>query len=462
MNESQTCSPLLPKAGVSSLLKPDLSADYATIISGEGPYLFDSNGRRYLDGSSGAMVANLGHGRRDVAAVMADQAATIAFTFRNQFSNEPAERLANKLCGLAPDGITRAFFVNSGSEASEYAIRLALHYWKERKQPGKTKVLGRSTSYHGMTMGALSISGHAGRRPDYGPLLHRFANVPPAYCYRCPFDLQPERCALECAEAWESEIIAQDPGTVAAVIAEPIVGAAGGVLPAPPGYFRKLREICDRHDILLIADEVITGAGRTGAWFASEQEGIVPDLILLAKGLSAGYTPMAAILLRDRVVDAFIQGSGVVPFGHTFSANPLSAAVCLFVLDYIERNDLLRNARERGAELQQGLQALSQRHRSMVDVRGRGLLWGFELVADRASRKPFDAKFNAAARLVAICRQRGLVIYPAGIAPYNNSFIVSPPLTVSSDHVEELLQILADSLDEFDATIPTEPSTISH
>ena len=437
----------------SYLLKPNLSTNYPIVDRGEGPYLFDTDGRRYFDGSSGAMTANLGHGLREIADKMADQAATIAFTFRNQFSNVAAEKLARKLCELAPGDLDQAFFVNSGSEASEYAIRMSLHYWKERGLPGKTKILGRVISYHGMTMGALSISGHAGRRPDYGPLLHDFASVPPAYCYRCPFGLEPDSCATECADAWETAIAAHGSDTVAAVIAEPIVGAAGGVLPPPPGYFRRLREICDRHDILLIADEVITGIGRTGAWFASEQEGIVPDIVLLAKGLSAGYTPMAAVLVRQKIVDAIARGSGSVPFGHTFSANPLSSSVCLSVVDYIERHDLLRNARERGAELHDALTALSQRHPCMVDVRGRGLLWGFELVRDRASRSPFDAKLNASGKFVSMCFDHGLVVYPAGISPLNNSIIVAPPLVVTADHIAELSAKLGAALLDFEADV---------
>jgi adenosylmethionine-8-amino-7-oxononanoate aminotransferase len=437
----------------SYLLKPNLSTNYPVVDRGEGPYLFDTAGRRYFDGSSGAMTANLGHGLKEIADEMAAQAVTVAFTFRNQFSNVPAEKLARKLCQLAPGDLDRAFFVNSGSEASEYAIRMSIHYWKERGQPNKTKILGRVTSYHGMTMGALSISGHGGRRPDYGPLLHDFASVPPAYCYRCPFGLEPDGCETECADAWEKTIAAHGAETVAAVIAEPIVGAAGGVLVPPPGYFRRLREICDRHDILLIADEVITGIGRTGTWFASEQESIVPDLVLLAKGMSAGYTPMAAVLVRRKIVDAIARGSGSVPFGHTFSANPLSASVCVSVIDYIERNDVLQNVRARGAELRDGLAALSQRHACMVDVRGRGLLWGFELVRDRASRRPFDTGLNAAAKLVAICLDHGLVVYPAGIAPLNNAIIVAPPLVVTAEQVAELLAKLGSALRDFEAGI---------
>ncbi|WP_210419051.1 aspartate aminotransferase family protein [Bradyrhizobium sp. NAS80.1] len=442
-----------PRAESSYLLKPNLSTNYPVVDRGEGPYLFDTAGRRYFDGSSGAMTANLGHGLKEIADQMATQAATVAFTFRNQFSNVAAEELARKLCQLAPGDLDRAFFVNSGSEASEYAIRMSIHYWKERGKPNKTRILGRLTSYHGMTMGALSISGHAGRRPDYGPLLHDFASVPPAYCYRCPFGLDPDGCATECADAWETAIAAHGADSVAAVIAEPIVGAAGGVLVPPPDYFRRLRKICDRHDILLIADEVITGIGRTGAWFASAHEGIVPDLLLLAKGMSAGYTPMAAVLVRQRIVDAIARGSGSVPFGHTFSANPLSASICASVIDYIERNDVLDNVNARGAELRDGLAALSQRHACMVDVRGRGLLWGFELVRDRASRRPFDAGLNAAGKLVAACLDHGLVVYPAGIAPLNNAIIVAPPLIVSAEQVTELLAKLGSALRDFEAGI---------
>lgn len=439
--------------GTSCLLKPSLSAHYPVIVRGEGPYLFDTDGRSYFDGSSGAMTANLGHGLREIADGMAQQAATVAFTFRNQFSNVAAEKLAAKLSALAPGDLDKVFFVNSGSEASEYAIRLSIHYWKERGAPTKTKILGRITSYHGMTMGALSISGHAGRRPDYGPLLHDFAPVPPAYCYRCPFGLEPDSCALECADAWETAIRAHGADTVAAVIAEPIVGAAGGVLPPPPNYFRRLRDICDRHNILLIADEVITGIGRAGTWFTSTEEGIVPDIILLAKGLSAGCTPMAAIMVRQKLIDTFANGSGLVPFGHTFSANPLSASVCLSVIDYIERHDVLRNVGERGNELRDGLVSLSQRHPCMVDVRGRGLLWGFELVKDRASRSPFDAKSNSAAKFVSICLKLGLVVYPAGISPLNNSIIVAPPLIVTADHVTELVTKLGRAMSEFEAGV---------
>jgi len=290
------------------------------------------------------------------------------------------------------------------------------------------------------------MSGHATRRKDYGTLLHPFPSVPPAYCYRCPWGQKPESCALECVTAWERAILDADVETVAAVIVEPIVGAAGGVLMPPKGYFARLRAICDKFGVLLIVDEVITGLGRTGSWFACADEGLVPDLVLIGKGTSAGYTPMAAVILREHVVEAMRTGSGTAPIGHTLSANPLSAAVCLAVLHYMEKHELLRNSRERGVELRAGLETLALRYKHLADVRGRGLLLGFEFVSDKASRAAPPARLNAAGRFVDICLGEGLVVYPAGIAPFNNAIIVCPPLGISALEVQELLRRLDRSL----------------
>ncbi len=438
----------------SALLKQSLAKTYPVAAYGKGVFVYDAEGRDYLDGSSGAMTANIGHGVEEIAEAMRDQAARLAFTFRTQFSNAPAEALAARLAALAPGDLDWVFFVNSGSEASEYALRVALQYWRERGRPGKTKVLGREISYHGMTMGAVSMSGHGSRRADYGSLLHAFPVAPPAYAYRYGGEAGDDY-GEAAARAFEAAILAEDVDTVAAVIAEPIVGAAGGVLVPPPGYFTRLREICDRVGVLLIMDEVITGLGRTGAWFASAQEGIVPDMILTGKGVSAGYTPMAAVLLREAVVEVMREGSGVAPFGHTFSGNPLSAATCLAVVDYIERHDLISNARGRGEELRRGLEALSQRYSSMVDVRGRGLMWGFEFVLDRASRAPPPAELNATAAFVQDCVDQGLIVYPAGVAPLNNAALIAPPLVITAAEVEELLRRLDRALAVMDARVAT-------
>lgn len=438
----------------SALLKQSVEHNYPIVSHGQGVFLYDTEGRKYLDASSGAMTASIGHGVVEVADAMRDQAIRVAFTYRTQFTNEPAEELARRLTQMAPGDLNSAFFVNSGSEATEYAIRAATKHWSEKGRPTKVKVLGRHISYHGMTMGALSMSGHAARRPDYGSLLHPFPVAPPAYAYRYarPGESEAEYATRAVAEV-ESAILAEDPSTVAAFIAEPIVGAAGGVLVPPTGYFTGLRALCDRLDILLIADEVITGVGRTGDWFASSTEGVVPDLLVLGKGLSGGYFPVAAVLLRDHMVDVLRAGSGVSPFGHTFSGNPLGAATCLAVLDIFEREEVLENVRKRGAQLEIGLHELAQRHRHMVDVRGRGLLWGFEFVTDRQGKAAPAAGRDTANVFVRECHSRGLIIYPGGIAPLNNAAIICPPLVITEAETTFLLHKLDGALEAMDEHI---------
>lgn len=430
-----------------ALLKQDLRMRYPTVSHGRGVFLYDTDGREYLDGSSGAMTASIGHGVAEVAEVMREQAARVAFTYRTQFTNEPAEQLARRLARVAPGDLNTAFFVSSGSEATEFAIRAATGHWREKGRPSKVKVLGRHVSYHGMTMGALSMSGHAARRPDYGSLLHPFAVAPPVHGYRYarPDESDAEYAVRALLEV-EAAILAEDPSTVAAFIAEPIVGAAGGVLVPPSGYFSGLREICSRLDILLVADEVITGAGRTGDWFACTTEGIVPDLLVLGKGVSGGYTPLAAVLFRDHMVETLRAGTGVAPFGHTFSGNPLGAATCLAVMDILDRDRVLDNVRARGAQLEAGLRELERKHRHMADVRGRGLLWGFEFVADCETKQPPPSGRDTANVFVAECFGQGLILYPAGIAPLNNAAIVCPPLVITEDEVALLLRKLDGAL----------------
>ncbi|WNZ05089.1 aminotransferase class III-fold pyridoxal phosphate-dependent enzyme [Paenarthrobacter ureafaciens] len=432
---------------MSDLLKQTIDKTYPVVTHGKGIYLYDSDGRQYLDGCSGAMTANIGHGVEDVAEAMEKQCRRVAFTYRTQFTNLPAEALARRLTDLAPGDLDWAFFVNSGSEASEFAIRTAVSYWRDRGILGKVKVLGRNISYHGMTMGALSMSGHAARRPDYGPLLHAFSFAPPAYAYRFGQPGETEEAyAQRAATAFEDAIRDEDPDTVAAVIVEPIVGAAGGVLIPPAGYLARLREVCDRLNVLLIIDEVITGIGRTGDWFASSRENVVPDLLLIGKGLSAGYYPVAGILLRSHVVEALREGSGVAPFGHTFSGNPLGAATCLAVLDFMEGRDVLANVRRRGKQLEAGLLSLAARYPCMADVRGRGLLWGFEFIMDQESREAPDPAFGAATTFVQECLVQGLIVYPAGIAPLNNAAILSPPLVITEEETRILLAKLEEAL----------------
>ena len=378
---------------------------------------------------------------------MEEQARKVCFVYRSQFTSHAAEQLALELVELAPAGIDYAFFVSGGSEATELTMRSALQYWRELGQPGKTRILGRRISYHGMTMGSLSMSGHETRRADYSNLLHDLALAPPPYEYRFP--AYREDAEEHGAAAWDRILQQQNPDTIAAVIVEPIVGAAGGALTPPVGYLRALRRICDRHNVLLIADEVITGLGRTGTWFACQQDDIAPDLIAVGKGLSSGYSPIGGVLFRNQIVEAFRKGSKSIPYGHTFSNNPLSAATCLAVLRYMKRMRVLENVSERGLQLYRGLCELSSRFPCMADIRGRGLLWGFEFVADRETRKPPPAGLQANIRFAARCFDAGLIVYPAGFAPYNNATLISPPLTISEAEVDELLHRLGEGLASF-------------
>lgn len=437
--------------GESALLKQHPNRHYPTVKYGKGVYLFDAEGREYLDGSSGAMTANIGHGVTEIAHALRTQAESVAFSYRTQFTNEPAEELARALADLAPGDLNWAYFVSSGSEATEFAMRAAISHWREKGRPEKVKVLSREVSYHGMTMGALSMSGHTGRRPDYGSLLHPLPVTPAVHWKRFGLPGESEAAyAQRAVQAFEDAIVRERPDTVAAVIVEPIVGAAGGVLMPPVGYLRMLREVCDRRDVLLIVDEVITGVGRTGDWFASAREEVVPDVLVIGKGMSAGYSPMAGVLLREHIVEAIRDGSGVSPFGHTFSGNPLSAATCLAVLRFIEGAGLIGNARARGEELGRGLRELAERHPRIADVRGRGLLWGFDITMGPGVGDAPPPSRETSAAFVEECLAQGLIAYPAGIAPHNNAVILSPPLVIDQAEVQDLLTRLARALAAMD------------
>lgn len=420
-------------------------------VRAQGVYLYDDTGKDYLDGSGGAMTVSLGHGVPEVLRAMQEQAHQLCFCYRTQFTSEPAEVLARTLVALAPEGITHAFFVNSGSEASELAIRSSIQYWRERGQPEKTLLLGRRVSYHGMTMGSLSVSGHNARRSDYSNLLHPLAVGPRLSAYADgprATDIETDR------QQWTQAIEQAGAHKVAAVIVEPVVGAAGGALTPPPGYMRMLREVCDAHQVLLIVDEVITGLGRTGKWFACDHDGVTPDIITMAKGLTSGYTPMGAVLYHDRLVEAIRAGSRTAPFGHTFSGNPLSAATALAVVRYLQEHGVLANVVARAAQLREGLLALQARRPGQLrNVRGLGLLQGFDLLDPATGAAP-DPGISAHAAFAADCQVEGLIVYPAGIAPDNHAAILSPPLTITQADMQVLLQRLERGLDRFVSRFP--------
>lgn len=427
------------------LIQPLLDGVYPTVERGVGVFLFDDTGKRYLDGCSGAVTAGLGHGLHEIVAAMTEQANRVAFSYRLQFRNEPAERLAELLEELAPGDIRWTFFVNSGSEATETAQKMASQYWTESGRPEKNLVLSRRLSYHGITLGALSLSGHATRRRLFEPLLAHNAVVEPPHCYRCPLGKTYPECDLACADDLERHIERLGADRVAAFAAEPVIGAAGGAIVPPPDYFKRIREICDRHDVLFIADEVMTAMGRTGRMFGMEHWGVEPDLVTLGKGVSAGYTPLAAALASDRLVQTIRRGSGVIMSGHTYSGNPLSCAVGLAVVRYVLDHHLAERAAAAEPAMRERLEALQRRHPMIGDVRGLGLMWGLELVENPATRTPFPASTRMAARLAAAAQEHGLLIYPALAGADDragDAVMIAPPLTSSDAELDLLCELL--------------------
>ncbi|SFD07198.1 aspartate aminotransferase family protein [Bacillus sp. UNCCL81] len=424
------------------LIKPLLGQHYPMISHGKGVYLYDQDGNRYIDGSSGAITVGIGHGVEEIIDVMTEQAKQVSFVYRSQFTSEPAEKLAKKLSDITQGDLNWTFFVNSGTEATETAMKLAIQHYQEKGMKGKNKILSRWMSYHGITIGALSMSGHPLRRQRFVPILEDYPSVSPPYCYRCPFNLEHPSCDLACASELETAIDRIGPEHIAAFIAEPIIGAAGGAIVPSKGYYQRIKAICEKYDILLIADEVMTGLGRTGKMFAMEHWGVQPDIVTLGKGLTSGYTPMAAMIASDRVIEPIMQGSKLVMSGHTFSANPLSAAVSLAVIEYVEKHNLVQAAEEKGNYLLNKLQGLKEKFPFIGDVRGKGLLIGIEFIQGIKSSS-FIQKVMS----------KGLLLYPS-VAGKNgkedSAFMIAPPLTITYGEMDELLQILTDSLKELE------------
>jgi adenosylmethionine-8-amino-7-oxononanoate aminotransferase len=434
-----------------AVLYRDLTRAYPTVVRGEGVYLYDTEGRRYLDGAGGAAVVTIGHGVREVVRAMATQAERVAYTYLAQFTNEPLQRLAERLVGWAPPGISKAYFVSGGSEAAETALKLVRQYHLLRGQPGKYRVVSRWQAYHGNTIGALSMSGRTQWFRDFRPYALDFPHIAPCYCYRCPFGLVYPGCQVRCATDLERVIRQEGAESIAAFIAEPIVGTSAAALTPPAEYFRIVREICDRHDILFVADEVITGFGRTGRAFAIEHWGVTPDLILVGKGISSGYAPLGGVLVHERVVQVFRE-SGASPFlPFTFAGNPVACAAALAVCDYAETHRLFPRAAEMGQELFRRLATLSGCG-IVGEIRGMGLLAGIELVADRQTRAPFPAEAGIGRRVAQAALRRGLVVLAGqpglvdGVA--GDHLLLAPPYVIQRDEVEALVDILGAALTE--------------
>ena len=384
-------------------------------VRGQGLWLEDAAGQRYIDASGGAAVSCLGHGHPDVLAAMHRQIDQLAYAHTSFFTTEVAEQLADQLVRTAPAGMSHAYFVSGGSEAVEAALKMARQYCLEIGQPERSHFIARRQSYHGNTLGALAVGGNEWRRRQFAPLLIDVTHVSPCYPYR---DLQPgetpEAYGQRLARELDEAIQRVGPAKVLAFIAETVGGATAGVLVPVPGYLKAVREVCDRHGVLLILDEVMCGMGRTGTLHACEQDGVVPDLMTIAKGLGGGYQPIGAVLAQQKIVDAMSSGSGFFQHGHTYLGHAVACAAALAVQQVIERDGVLQKVKRDASVLQALLADKFKNHPHVGDIRGRGFFWGIELVQDRASKAPFDPARRLHAKVKAAAFARGLLVYPMG------------------------------------------------
>ncbi|ALM53059.1 aspartate aminotransferase family protein [Halomonas huangheensis] len=428
-----------------------LKHHYPTAVAGDGPWLIDSEGRRYLDACGGAAVSCLGHSDAEVRNAIVEQVQTMAYAHSSFFTNEPMEQLADFLIERAPAGLDSVYFVSGGSEAIEAALKMARQYFLEIGEPQRRYVIARRQSYHGNTLGALATGGNAWRRKPFEPLLLEMSHVSPCYAYR---DQRPGESDADYVERLASELETRieqlGADQVMAFVAEPVVGATLGAVPAVKGYFQRIREICDRHGILLILDEVMCGMGRTGSLFAAEQEGISADLITVAKGLGAGYQPIGATLASGRIRDAIAAGSGFFQHGHTYIGHATACAAALAVQQVVESRDLLARVRILGEGLQQRLVARFGDHPHVGDIRGRGLFRGLELVQDRDSKVPFNAALGVNGKVKKAAMEQGLMCYPAGgtiDGRQGDHILLAPPFILDDSHLDEIVERLGRAID---------------
>ncbi|MCO8144214.1 aspartate aminotransferase family protein [Rhodovulum tesquicola] len=420
------------------------------IDHGDGVYLVDKTGKRYLDGSGGAAVSCLGHSDAAVTAAIRAQLDRVAFAHTGFFTSDPAERLADTLIAHAPEGLDRVYLVSGGSEAVEAALKLARQYALETGQPARHRVIARRQSYHGNTLGALATGGNMWRREPFAPLMIETTHIAPCYAYRGQAEGEGAfDYGQRVANELEAEILRLGPETVLAFVAEPVVGATLGAVPAVDGYFRRIREICDTYGVLLILDEVMCGMGRTGTLFACTQDGIAPDILTIAKGLGAGYQPVGAMLCTAAIHDAIAEGSGFFQHGHTYMGHPVAAAAALAVLGRLTDDGLVARARTMGTRLRTALQDAFGQHPHIGDIRGRGLFLGLELVADRETKQPFDPARKLHARLKAAAFEAGLICYPMGgtiDGRQGDHVLLAPPFILEDTHIDEIVTKLDSAL----------------
>ena len=420
------------------------------LAEARGIYMWDVHGKRYIDGSSGSMVSNIGHSNPRVLDAMRRQMEKSTFGYRLHFETEPGEKLASKVAGLTPEGLEKVFFVSGGSEAVESAIKIARQYSVAVGQSSRWKVISRAPSYHGSTLGALALTSYTPLTRPFEPMMQAMPKIPAPRAYLDGLDPDYPSTRAHYASMLEAKIIEEGPETVLAFIHEPVGGASTGALVPPAGYMQAVRDICDRHGVLLIHDEVMSGGGRTGLFLGADHWGVAPDIIAISKGFGAGYAPLGAMIAHDRIVDPVLKAGGFM-HGHTYAGNPLACAAGLAVLEEIEAGGMMQNAAATGAILKSRLGDLMQRYGIIGDVRGKGLLLAFELVADRQSMRPLPRELNAHAELVDLAYEEGLIIYSRRTRDglEGDHFLVCPPMITTPDQVEEIMTMLTAALDRF-------------
>jgi len=447
----------MQKRNHSAVFYRDLKTIPPTIVRGQGVYLEDSSGRRYLDGSASAGVVGIGHGRSEIWDALAKAGDEVTFVYNATFTHPWQEGLASAVLDMAPANMAGVYFVSGGSEANESAWKLARQYFVERGQPQKYKAIARWQGYHGVTLAALALSGRTSWRQIYSPLLLPVTHIAPPYEYRCPFCAEQGGCNLQCAEDLERAILTEGPETVAVFFAEPIVGTSATGLTPHADYYRRIRDICDKYDVLFVADEVLCGYGRTGAPFAISAWNVEPDMITLGKAIGSGYAPLAALLVSDRIRQTFSDGTGRFVHGLTYSGTPSSCFIGLRVHEIMTREGLFTRAAAMGTLLRQKLDSLAERCEIIGDIRGRGLLVGIEFVTDRKTRKPFDKSSGLTGRIVKAMRERNVLV--AGGIPLSNfgkdgdHIQLSPPFIINEKEIDELVSALENVLQEISGSL---------
>ena len=430
----------------------NLHRTFPLIKSGRGAFLYDIEGKRYLDGSGGAAVVNIGHGVGEIGEAMAGQSGKVAYLSGTQFSHFPVERLAERIAGILPFHGGKVYFLTSGSEAVEAAVKLARQYWVEKGRPRKYRVISRFPSYHGNTLAALALSDRKHYQETFRPLLIESHKIPAPYCYRCHWEKEYPACRMTCARELQRAIKKLGPETVSAFITEVVGGSSIGAAVPPPEYFEIVREICDRNDVLLVVDEVMTGAGRTGTWLASHHFNLVPDIVVMGKGLTSGYFPLSAVAAKRELVDAIFKRGHNYLHAQTFAHHPVGCAAGLATFDYLQKHDLIAACARSGLALFEKLSDLRS-HPHVGDIRGKGLLIGIEFVKDKKKKTPFPRKIRYVERFVAKALEKGLVLWPNvghGDGTNGDLVLVAPPFIIKNREISLISEKIESALAEME------------